>query len=256
VLNIKKRMRSSNFQSVHNPEFPGTQQLFDSESGLFRYTNSIVATFYEEMKLKKLVNEDSGKILDFGAGTGFLASLLSNNFGIRPDCVEMDQDLAKLCSIRGFNTFRSLNDTKRDYSVIYTSNVLEHIVDDQKALIEIFNSLIPGGKLAVYVPAHDFLYTKMDEDVGHVRRYARSELKSKVIDAGFKIESLSYADSLGFFATILVKCLGYRRNGNLGSKKSLLVYDKYIFPISKNLDRLGARHIVGKNLILIANKAG
>ena len=90
--------------------------------------------------------------------------------------------------------------------------------------------------------------------VGHVRRYAKSELKKKVLQAGFRIEICHYSDSLGFLATLLVKAVGQNKTESLGSAKTLHFYDKYIFPVSKSLDRLGIRYVVGKNLILIARK--
>ena len=45
-----------------------------------------------------------------------------------------------------------------------------------------------------------------------------------------------------------------------GSGKSVLLYnilkfyDKYIFPISKSLDKLGFKHFLGKNLLIVAKK--
>ena len=254
MFEISEKNKKSKFQSASNPEFSGSQQLLDSEVGLIRYTSDIVAMFYKQLNLKKHVKEDKGRVLEFGAGTGFLAQLFEENFGIRPDCVELDPVLAQLNLDKGFNCFRFLKDSKQDYTAIYTSNVLEHIEDDEGVLSELFSALISGGGLAIYVPAHAFLFTKMDYEVGHVRRYGKTELKSKVSEAGFRIESLNYADSLGFFATLLVKIIGYRGTGDLGSSKSLLLYDRFIFPISKSLDRLGARYFIGKNLILIARK--
>jgi len=254
VLKISKEVQDMHFQTLKNPKFSGSKQLFDSEIGLVRYTSDLVAKFYKLMKLEKLINENNGKFLEFGAGTGFLAQIFRDTFGISPDCVELDPVLAKLNNDRGFKSFRFLKDTKQDYAAIYTSNVLEHIEDDTSVLSELFASLVAGGRLAIYVPAHSFLFTQMDKDVGHVRRYSRKELKKKVLSAGFKIESLSYADSLGFFATILVKIVGYRGTAGLGSPKSLLMYDQYIYPLSKFLDGVGLRFIVGKNLLLTASK--
>jgi hypothetical protein len=94
----------------------------------------------------------------------------------------------------------------------------------------------------------------MDKEIGHVRRYTRSELRNKVQDAGFTIESLTYDEFLGFFASIFVKIVGYKNGANLGSKNSLIFYDKVIYPMSKVLDFLGFRFILGKNLLLIATK--
>ena len=234
--------------------FSGSQQLFDSEIGLIRYSTDIVTKFYHLMNLEAHVIQNKGKFLEFGAGTGFLAQLFVDNFGIRPECVELDPVLAKLNLDRGFECFRFLKDTEQNYEAIYTSNVLEHIEDDQDALSEIHSALVSGGCIAVYVPAHAYLFTQMDLEVGHVRRYSKSELKRKVLQAGFEIKVLNYNDSLGFFATLLVKVMGYRKKANLGSTKSLLFYDKYMFPISRFLDRVGFRFLVGKNLLLIARK--
>jgi SAM-dependent methyltransferase len=228
--------------------------LFDSEVGLTRYSTDIVTKFYEFMNLEHLMIKNKGKLLEFGAGTGFLAQLFVDNFGIRPECVELDPVLAKLNLDRGFKCFRFLKDTEQNYSAIYTSNVLEHIEDDQGTLSELYSSLVSGGWIAIYVPAHTYLFTQMDLEVGHVRRYSKSDLKRKVLQAGFEIEVLNYNDSLGFFATLLVKAMGYRERANLGSPKSLLFYDKYVFPMSRFLVRVGLRFIVGKNLILIARK--
>jgi len=206
------------------------------------------------MNLEAHVIQNKGKILEFGAGTGFLAQLFVNNYGIRPECVELDPVLAKLNLDRGFKCFRFLKDTEKNYDAIYSSNVLEHIEDDQDALSDLYSSLVSGGWIAIYVPAHAFLFTQMDIEVGHVRRYSKSKLKRKVLQAGFEIKVLNYNDSLGFFATLLVKVMGYRQKANLGSPKSLVFYDKYVFPVSRFLDRIGFRYIVGKNLILIARK--
>src|SRR5262245_27471753 len=48
-------------------------------------------------------------------------------------------------------------------------NVLEHIEDDLFALAQMRDSLAPGGKLALLVPAHQFLYGAFDRALGHFR---------------------------------------------------------------------------------------
>ena len=108
------------------------------------------------MNLENLIIQNKGKILEFGAGTGFLAQLFVNNFGIRPECVELDPVLAKHNLDRGFKCFRFLKDTEQNYDAIYTSNVLEHIEDDQEMLSDLHASLVSGGWIAVYVPAHGY----------------------------------------------------------------------------------------------------
>jgi hypothetical protein len=46
--------------------------------------------------------------------------------------------------------------------------------------------------------------------------------------------------------------LGYKNKAGLGSPKSIVLYDKVIYPISKILDYLIFRKVIGKNLFLFA----
>jgi hypothetical protein len=94
----------------------------------------------------------------------------------------------------------------------------------------------------------------MDDVVGHYRRYEINDLKKKCKIAGLKIQSLHYADSIGFFASFAIKLFGYNKNSGIGSLSSLKFYDKWIFPLSKFLDSIGLKYLLGKNLILIASK--
>ena len=71
-------------------------------------------------------------------------------------------------------------------------NVLEHIDDDLFALTQMHNSLAPGGKLALLVPAHRFLYGAFDRAVGHFRRYERRELAGKLEKAGFVVREMKF----------------------------------------------------------------
>jgi SAM-dependent methyltransferase len=251
---MSSKKRKTTFQSLESSAYSGTQELLDTELGLTRYGNEIARKFFSKMNLENRIIAKEGRLLEFGAGTGFLAEIFRNRFCIDPDCVELDPKLITLINRKKFKCFQFLSETPRSYAAIYTSNVLEHIEDDVAILKELFDSLVPGGCIGIYVPAHPILYSKMDKDVGHVRRYTRPELRSKVESAGFVIESLTYDEFIGFFASIFVKIVGYKNGANLGSKNSLIFYDKVIYPLSKALDFLGFRFIIGKNLILIAGK--
>jgi 2-polyprenyl-3-methyl-5-hydroxy-6-metoxy-1,4-benzoquinol methylase len=71
-------------------------------------------------------------------------------------------------------------------------NVLEHIEDDLFALQQMSKALKPGGRLALLVPAHQFLYGAFDEAVGHFRRYDKKTLQARLLSAGYTIHSLKY----------------------------------------------------------------
>jgi len=86
-------------------------------------------------------------------------------------------------------------------------NVLEHIENDLFALDQIRGVLKPGGKLALLVPAHQFLYGEFDRAVGHFRRYGRRELTVNLEKAGFAVREVK------FFS--LVAALPWLINGRL-----------------------------------------
>jgi hypothetical protein len=104
----------------------------------------------------------------------------------------------------------------------------------------------------VLVPAFQLLWTSLDDEVGHVRRFRRASLAHALTDAGFDIEAMRYFDCLGFAAA-----LGVRLWENVGrfpyGRRSIALYDRLIFPVSRRLDGLvgGA---IGKNLVAVARR--
>ena len=111
--------------------------------------------------------------------------------------------------------------------------------------------LKPNGILYVYVPAFQALYSTFDRKVGHLRRYRRGELAAMVTRAGFRVEKAAYRDSLGFLAALVFKLVA-RDDGHVG-RATVLFYDRFVFPVSRLLDRvLGL--VVGKNLVIVASK--
>ncbi len=190
------------------------------------------------------------RMLDFGSGIGTFATALSKAGTVV--CIEPDQALTKRLKELGFEAYpdvSSIPSESIDY--IYSLNVLEHIEDDLGTLKDLYQKLKPGGRLFLYVPAFDILYSSMDKKVGHLRRYRISGLTSLLSAAGFAKEKAAYVDSLGFLATILYKLVGNRR-GDL-NMKAIKVYDTVFFPASRLLDRaVGA--FIGKNIMAVARK--
>jgi len=71
------------------------------------------------------------------------------------------------------------------FSHVISSEVLEHLQDDRKALMEIARVTKPNGVLIITFPHRHFYFSHDDKFVEHYRRYEISEIISLLADVGF-----------------------------------------------------------------------
>jgi glycosyltransferase involved in cell wall biosynthesis len=69
-------------------------------------------------------------------------------------------------------------------------NVLEHIKDDSEGLRNIHSVLRKDGRAIVLVPHGQEIFGTLDVALGHYRRYSHEELKEKMEQAGFRVETI------------------------------------------------------------------
>lgn len=198
------------------------------------------------------VNKTDLAIIDFGAGEGYIAEDVEKKLGMPVICIEPADNLQKFYSGKfHYKSLSELEDGTVDY--IYSLNVLEHIEDDAAIINLFYKKLKQNGKIFLYLPAFKVLYSSMDERVGHFRRYTKSTLIKLFSDKNkWQIDKLGYADFAGYFVTLLYKVIG-NNQGSI-SAKSLMFYDKVIFPISRFLDKLTFGKILGKNIYIVVTK--
>jgi len=211
------------------------------------------ATNYNSLLLDLILDNSRAcdRMLDFGAGIGTFAKLLRNK---RVDvvCVEPDAHLADRLIRDGFLTFKDINEVPDgSFEFIFALNVIEHIEDDRDIFCRLAAKLAKGGRLLIYVPAFECLWTSLDDRFKHYRRYRRAGLERLARSIGLAVCKTRYADSLGFFATLSFKLFG-NKNGDLNAG-AVNFYDRYIVPLSRSLDFVFGR-LLGKNVYLIASK--
>ena len=187
----------------------------------------------------------SGTVLDYGAGTGNLSKLSD----LSPICLETDHDLVKTLQQKGLRLTDNIEPETYDY--IYSVNVLEHIEDDQQAILNMLNGLKQGGRLLIYVPAFNNLFSDFDRQLNHFRRYDRHSLRRLFDNQGVDVLQLRYFDTIGYFVALLFKLLNC--NGRRVNQQSIKLFDRFIFPFNKLLDPVCSR-LLGKNLFIVVDK--
>ncbi len=135
------------------------------------------------------------------------------------------------------------------FDTVICSNVLEHICDHERALKHMRQILKPGGKLVLLVPANPDIYSGLDEELGHFRRYTKEELLRVLGAAGFNVS--------GLISHNLVGALGWWWVGKVRGRRTLRARDTKNFdklvPVLKHLDPYITKVCGGVSLIAIAS---
>lgn len=190
-----------------------------------------------------------GTALDFGAGLGTFALALSSDVR-RIVCFEPNRTFSNGLKASGLQTVTDWTESPPKVDFIYSLNVLEHIEDDENAIELLTEWLNPGGRLFIFVPAWQVLYSEFDRRVGHLRRYEKTDLQSLL--KGLIIEDIYYFDFVGLLVAWVFKYLPQSKDGEF-SNRSLKIFDRWIFPLNRLLDPIFKR-VIGKNLIAVARK--
>ena len=135
----------------------------------------------------------------------------------------------------------------------YSGSDTSEVIDEAVTYIsgKLYEELRPGGRLLVYVPAFQVLFSSMDRKVGHYRRYRMNSLSAVLQNVKFKVLHKRYIDCIGFIATLVYKLVA----GNSGAinRRAVIFYDRVLFPVSRMADRVFGRTL-GKNVLIIAQK--
>lgn len=199
------------------------------------------------------------RVVEIGAGTGTFSQLLLS-VGSASELVLFEP---------GVNLFSLLEPKFRDEprvrlqfgpfdpSVLHEPvdsvvmvNVLEHVQDDDALLLQIRESLRPGGCLLLFVPALQWNYGSLDKAFEHHRRYSKIALNKKLQNAGFHVERARYVNFLGvtswFFAGRVLRQKTLR-------PRQVRWYDRWVIPWSFKLEEIWEPPI-GQSLIAVAVK--
>ncbi len=198
-----------------------------------------------------------GRILEVGAGRGTYSRYFAEHghlTALEPsaaNCAALRERLRGLSNAVVVNAQLDGSAAPGSYDTVVLLNVLEHIPDDHRALGDIYESLAPGGKMVLWVPAFEALYGTFDQRIGHYRRYRRNQLLGLVHNVGFQQVTARYANLPGFFAWwVVVRVLGRTpTGGHLAS-----IYDRFFIPVIRRVERIVPPPI-GQSLLVVAQRA-
>jgi SAM-dependent methyltransferase len=205
------------------------------------------------------------KVVEVGAGTGSFSELLLERRPQSLSLVEPSPSMFAQLSEHAREHFGAVdlqlyNETfdriaaqvraqQQPDSIVYV-NVLEHTADDESELRVIAETLGPGGRVFIFVPALSWLYGSFDREINHYRRYSRGDLESKCRAAGFRILVSRYFDLFGVLPWWLKYRLLQSRTMEPGAVR---FYDQAVVPLAKRLEAI-APPPLGKNILLVAEK--
>ncbi len=222
-----------------------SHRILEQADGLTKYNRWLISHFSPYF---------GRVILEIGSGQGTLSKLLPTNSII----ILSDIFPAYLTRLKKIFTDPVINlniekETPANLigkmDTIFSSNVFEHIKDDQTALKNCYQLLEPGGHLLLFVPARPEIYGRLDEEMGHFRRYTKNDLSQKARSTGFLVEKIYYANLLGYFLWWGRGLLKTTKKDSFFAKifdsliVPLLYLEKYIHPP------------FGQSLVLIAKKS-
>ena len=144
--------------------------------------------------LKKNINRNDLKILDFGCGVGINTKMLSH-FG---DVVCFDQSSEAIGYLKKkFSNNKkvfikdNLQNCEGLFDLVIASEVIEHIEDDKNQVQKLHKLLKPNGLFLATVPAYQFLFSIKDVRLHHKRRYNLLNFGELILPFFYKIK-LSY----------------------------------------------------------------
>jgi len=183
-------------------------------------------------------------ILDIGCGTGSYYSSFSK-LGVTWEGLEISDDMVNFCLSQKIPVIRGqLDDLIKVYDVIFLSQVLEHILDPNQFMFQIYSHLSNDGIIQIDVPNHDSLPSLLRrliffhdrygaiEFPHHLLGYTKRSLSKLLVSNGFDICKIqSYPNDHPVMGQLIVKKntinkIYYKISGMLGLGSLLVAVAK------------------------------
>jgi SAM-dependent methyltransferase len=134
------------------------------------------------------------------------------------------------------------------FDTVFALNVIEHIWDDSRAILNCRRLLKPGGRLVILVPALPILFNNLDRGLDHHRRYSSQSLR-QLLSGSFRVTEMKYFNLAGIGGWWLTGTLLRRKTIGEGRAK---LYNRLV-PLLRLADKL-TLHRLGLSLVVVGEK--
>lgn len=179
------------------------------DKGQLTLESMSMAPRYNKWVLNKFKKYLKGDILEVGSGIGNFTKLLIGFGQVWASDISKDylnKIKVEIPEIKGVGIV-DIEQGKyffqnQKFDAIVCLNVVEHIKNDDQALLNLQRLLKPKGILILIVPSGMRLYGKIDEAIGHFRRYNKKQLEKQLYKKGFKVlksRLLNFVGGIGWW---------------------------------------------------------
>lgn len=203
-----------------------------------------------------------GSILEIGSGIGNISRyIIKDGFPVtlsdyNPEyCTELKNIFSSDPSVQNIlqidlllpNFQEIFHMLKEKFDTIILLNVIEHIENDSMAVANCRFMLTPGGHFIALAPAYQWLYCRLDKELGHYRRYSLQKMKNLVKEQ-LEVINARHFNFLGIFGWFFFGKIF--RNKTLGNEMNS--FDRIVF-LARILDKLTFKRI-GLSVIVTGKK--
>lgn len=181
-----------NFENLYQIGAGSESKLISYPAGAFKKTESENQGFWAQSRLtaikRAMHSRHVTQLVEVGAGGGAVCIGLADQhysiFAIEPH-LSGAMAIAK-CGVPVLAGF--LHDAKfPDQSVpnYGTFDVIEHLLDPDEMLVEMRRTLEDDGRLYLTVPVGQWLWSSLDETLGHQQRFSKKSIRKLLERNGF-----------------------------------------------------------------------
>lgn len=147
---------------------------------------------------------------------------------------------------------------REHFDTVLSVHVMEHVEDDRSFLTDCLAMTKSGGRVIIQVPACQFLYSNLDRNIGHYRRYDKKMARLLMSGLDVQVERLQYNNFIGVLASawfIKFRKLDYQTSESSRGRffRLYAIYSKRVIPVVRAAEKVITPPI-GLNLTIVVRK--